>query len=95
MVGCNQIEYEQGVNWKALLEHSKLEDMLCPILKPGLLTIEGQYSDETFDYIEIVVAGCDLGDECASLEDVMSQSINFYSLKGSLDLRATNVSDLL
>lgn len=42
---------------------------LCPDMLNSL-EVRGGYSEAHYDYVSIIVAGCNLGDECMSDEEI-------------------------
>lgn len=55
-------------------------NLLCPIF-PEELVIRGYFGHDYFDYVEISVLACDLGDLCAPNEEVMQKSLNYLDIK--------------
>ena len=58
------------------------KDFLCPV---GLdvMSVQGNFGSEKFNYVKVEVEGCDLGEgECMSDEELIYQSFNFVNLRG-------------
>ena len=64
-----------------LLDSMKSQNttFLCPT---GIdsLTLAGDYFSDNFSYFKIQILSCDLGDECATYEEIANTKINFVSL---------------
>ena len=73
MVDCYDLYNSEGFNNKQVSyeQFTKISDKkwLCPH-KLDSLEVRGSYGEAYYDYVSIVVAGCNLGDECMSDEDV-------------------------
>ena len=57
--------------------------------------MKGEYGDERFDFVKIIVGGCELGDKCASEEEIMQQSYDFWTLRSLPNLLTNNRDDIL
>ena len=61
-------------------------DFLCPV-NINSLDLEGHFGSDMFSYFEIVVLGCDLGEEqCLTDAEIDHKEINFVSLRASPSL---------
>ena len=65
-------------------------NLLCPELSANS-SVRGKFGDEYFDYIEITVKGCNLGDQCLPDDQVAKNAINFYTTQ-SLPNLSTDAS---
>ena len=57
--------------------------------------MKGEYGDELFEFVKITVEGCELGDKCASDEEIMQQDMTFYTLRSLPNLLTNNRDEIL
>ena len=100
LIDCNEYVREDGTHRgkelggkQILLDTLNLERKLeykrtlCPA-DVDSLTVNGHYGSNLFEYVEIKVKGCELGEDCLPLEEVLNASINFVSLRSHPSLQS-------
>lgn len=53
---------------------------------PESLEVRGAWGDKQFDYVRIRLLGCDLGEKCASREQISDETFNIAMLKARPNL---------
>ena len=84
LIDCRELRDNINLRGKKNYEHFNLEKLLKS--KPGSnwlcpygiesLNIRGSFGDDFFEYVRIRLSGCQLGDSCASEEELSEVKMN-------------------
>lgn len=85
MVDCASLSPEQINNEAFDVKQFGDKKWMCPDSTEHF-KVRGSYGTKEFDYIKIAYVGCDLGEECASEEELYDVSFNYIDLKAFPDL---------